>query len=319
MSINIIEAFATNNKCYQVAIPLYPQGIMLHSIGVPQPNASVMAQNYNQYRPNGQSVCVHAFVQRDGTVYQTLPWTVQAWHCGGAANATHIGIEMTEPASIVYTGHGADWRDLDAAATETHIKGTYAAAVELFAQLCTQFDLDPLADGVIISHSEGRMRGVASAHADPEHLWKPFGLTMYGFRQDVYNAMHGIANNDNDEEEDVMRYNSLEEVPDWARGTIKEMMDEGLISGTGGGNLDLSPDMLRMFYVMKRMTDANHKTYGCIVDGKVTDVPDWALDSLQALVDDGTLAGTGSGKLDLSMDIMRTLVIVHRMLGGHAT
>ena len=292
---------------------------MLHSIGCPQPNASVMAQNYNQYRPNGQSVCVHAFVQRDGMVYQTLPWTVQAWHCGGSANSTHIGIEMTEPASIVYTGHGAEWRDLNPAATETHVRGTYAAAVPLFAQLCAQFGLDPLADGVIISHSEGRMRGVASPHADPAHLWNAFGLTMDMFRRDVYNAMHGIDNNDNDEEDDVMRYNSINEVPDWARGTINEMMDEGLISGTGGGNLDLSTDMLRLFYVMKRMADANHKTYGSVIDGKVTDVPDWALDSLQALVDDGTLAGTGDGNLALSMDMMRTLVIVHRMLGGHAT
>lgn len=315
--MEIIKAYATKNRCYQIGTPLYPQGIMLHSIGCPQPNASVMAQNYNQYRPNGQSVCVHAFVQRDGKVYQTLPWTVQAWHCGGAANGTHIGIEMTEPASIVYTGHGAEWRDLNPAATETHIRGTYAAAVELFAQLCAQFDLDPLADGIIISHSEGRMRGVASPHADPEHLWKPFGLTMYEFRQDVYNAMNDIANNN--EEEDVMRYNSINEVPDWARSTIEEMMNEGLIAGTGGGNLDLSTDMVRMFYVMKRMADANHKTYGRVVDGKVTDVPDWALDSLQELADKGALAGVGDGKLDLSMDMVRTLVIVHRMLGGHAT
>lgn len=312
MSIKIIEAFATKNKCYQIGTPLKPRGIMLHSIGCPQPNASVMAQNYNQYRPNGQSVCVHAFVQRDGKVYQTLPWTVQAWHCGGAANGTHIGIEMTEPASIVYTGHGAEWRDLNPAATETHIRGTYAAAVELFAQLCAQFDLDPLADGIIISHSEGRMRGVASPHADPEHLWKPFGLTMYEFRQDVYNAMNDIANNN--EEEDVMRYNSINEVPDWARSTIEEMMNEGLIAGTGGGNLDLSTDMVRMFYVMKRMADANHKTYGRVVDGRVTDVPDWALDSLQELVDAGAIGGVGGGRLDLSMDMVRTLVVCQRMM-----
>lgn len=313
MSINIVEAFATKNRCYQFGTPLKPRGIMLHSIGCPQPNASVMAQNYNQYRPNGQSVCVHAFVQRDGMVYQTLPWTVQAWHCGGSANSTHIGIEMTEPASIVYTGHGAEWRDLDPTATETHIRGTYAAAVPLFAQLCAQFGLDPLADGVIISHAEGRMRGVASPHADPAHLWNAFGLTMDMFRRDVYNAMHCI-NNDNDEEEDVMRYNSINEVPDWARGTIKEMMDEGLIAGTGGGNLDLSTDMVRMFYVMKRMADANHKTYGHVVDGKVTDVPDWAQDTVQKLVDDGVLAGVGDGKLNLSMDMMRTLVVCHRMM-----
>ena len=59
--MEIIEAFATANKCYQGAAPLTPRGIMWHSIGVPQPNASVMAHSYNQYRPNGQSVCVHAF------------------------------------------------------------------------------------------------------------------------------------------------------------------------------------------------------------------------------------------------------------------
>lgn len=311
--MDIVEAFATKNKCYQVATPLYPQGIMLHSIGCPQPNAAVMAQSYNVYRPNGQSVCVHAFVQRDGTVYQTLPWTVQAWHCGGSANRTHIGVEMTEPASIAYTGNGADWRDLDPTATETHVRGTYAAAVQLFAQLCARFALNPLADGVIISHAEGRMRGVASPHADPAHLWNAFGLTMDMFRRDVYNAMHCI-NNDNDEEEDAMRYNSIEEIPDWARGTIKEMMDEGLIAGTGGGNLDLSTDMVRMFYVMKRMADANHKTYGRVVDGKVTDVPDWALDSLQELVDAGAIGGVGGGRLDLSMDMVRTLVVCQRMM-----
>ena len=307
MSIDIVEAFATKNKCYQIGTPFKPLGIMLHSIGVPQPNASVMAHSYNQYRPNGQSVCVHAFVQRDGTVYQTLPWTVQAWHCGGSANSTHIGIEMTEPASIVYTGHGAEWRDLNPTATETHVRGTYAAAVELFAQLCTQFDLNPLADGVIISHSEGRMRGVASAHADPEHLWKPFGLTMYGFRQDVYKAMHGTEK----EEEDMTRYRTIEEVPTWARGTVEAMIDEGLISGTGGGDLDLSADMLRMLYIMWHMRDPR---YGRIVDGKVTDAPEWALDSLQSLADKGALLGDEHGNLGLSMDMVRTLVVCQRMM-----
>ena len=307
MSIDIVEAFATKNKCYQIGTPFKPLGIMLHSIGVPQPNASVMAHSYNQYRPNGQSVCVHAFVQRDGTVYQTLPWTVQAWHCGGSANSTHIGIEMTEPASIVYTGHGAEWRDLNPTATETHVRGTYAAAVELFAQLCTQFDLNPLADGVIISHSEGRMRGVASAHADPEHLWKPFGLTMYGFRQDVYKAMHGTEK----EEEDMTRYRTIEEVPTWARGTVEAMIDEGLISGTGGGDLDLSADMLRMLYIMWHMRDPR---YGRIVDGKVTDAPEWALDSLQSLSDKGALLGDEHGNLGLSMDMVRTLVVCQRMM-----
>lgn len=38
--MDIIEAFATKNKCYQVGAALVPRGLMLHSIGVPQPNAA---------------------------------------------------------------------------------------------------------------------------------------------------------------------------------------------------------------------------------------------------------------------------------------
>ena len=307
--MDIIEAFATKNKCYQVGAPLTPQGIMLHSIGVPQPNAAVMARSYNQYQPGVRSVCVHGFIQRDGTYYQTLPYTMRAWHCGGAANATHIGIEMTEPASIVYTG-GASWRDLDPAATEAHVRGTYAAAVELFAQLCTQYALDPLADGVIISHAEGAARGIASAHADPTHLWRAFGLTMDGFRAHVAAKM---AAGNTDEEDDMVRYDSIDDVPGWARRTIKEMMDAGLIAGTGGGKLGLSDDMLRMLYIMWHMRDTR---YGRIVDGKVVDVPAWAQDVVQKLVDDGALAGVGDGKLDLSLDMLRTLAVCQRMMGA---
>lgn len=307
--VSIIEALVTNNKCYQVATPLRPQGLMLHSIGCPQPNAAVMVRYYNQYQPGGQSVCVHGFIQRDGTYYQTLPYTMRAWHCGGSANSTHIGIEMTEPASIVYTG-GASWRDLDPAATEAHVRGTYAVAVELFAQLCEQYALDPLADGVIISHAEGAARGVASHHADPTHLWRAFGLTMDGFRHDVAAEMAAKNTDTDEEDDDMIRYNTIDDVPGWARGTVKEMMDAGLIVGTGGGRLDLSDDMLRMLYIMWNMHDTR---YGRIVDGKVMGVPVWAQDTVQKLVDDGALEGMGNGKLDLSMDMIRTLVVCQQM------
>lgn len=111
----------------------------------------------------------------------------------------------------------------------------------------------------------------------------------------------------------MVRYNKIDDVPAWARSTIKEMMDAGLISGTGGGNLDLSADMLRMLYVMWRMRDTR---YGRIVDGKVIDVPAWAQDAVQKLVDGGVLAGVGDGKLDLTMDMLRTLVVCQRMIDG---
>lgn len=305
MSINIVEAFATKNKCYQTATPLTPHGIMLHSIGVPQPNAAAMARSYNQYQPGGQSVCVHGFIQRDGTYYQTLPYTMRAWHCGGSANSTHIGIEMTEPASIVYTG-GASWRDLDPAATEAHVRGTYAAAVELFAQLCTQYALDPLEDGVIISHAEGAARGIASAHADPTHLWRAFGLTMDGFRADVAAKM---AAGNTDEEDDMVRYDSIDEVPGWAQDTVRALMDAGALQGDDQGRLDLSLDMIRGMVIGKRYADARNPRYETIKD-----MPGWAQAGVQRLVDRGALTGTGGGKLDLSLDMLRTLLVTQSMI-----
>lgn len=297
--MNIVEAFATKNKCYQVATPLKPRGIMLHSVGTPQPSAAVFARSFNQYQPGGVSVCVHAFAQADGTVYQTLPWETIAWHCGGSANSTHIGVEMTEPSAGMTYAEAAE-----------QIAGTYHTAVELFAALCKQYGLDPAQDGVIIGHAEGHRRGVASNHADPELLWRTYdmGYTMDGFRADVAEA---VNKNDNEEDDDMVRYDSIDDVPGWARSTIKAMMDAGLIAGTGGGKLGLSDDMLRMLYIMWHARDTR---YGRIVDGKVMDVPAWAQAAVQKLVDDGVLAGVGGGKLDLSMDMLRTLVMCQRMM-----
>ena len=306
MSINIIEAFAVKNKCYQAGAALKPRGIMLHSIGVQQPNASVMAQNYNQYRPNGQSVCVHAFVQRDGKVYQTLPWTVQAWHCGGSANSTHIGIEMTEPASIAYTG-GASWRDLDPAATETHVRGTYTAAVELFAQLCAQYALVPLEDGVIISHAEGAARGIASAHADPTHLWSAFGLTMDGFRADVATAM--AAKNTVEEDDDMIRYHSIGEMPSYYREEAAQLVDSGALQGDNNGDLNVSEDMIRGAIIGMRYVEARNPRYYSLED-----VPKWAQKETQKLIDRGALLGDEHGNLDVTMDMLRTMIVCQRMV-----
>lgn len=162
-----------------------PQGIMLHSVGYPQPDANPIITSWNK---SGKEKAVHAFIQPD-VVYQTLPWNYRAWHAGGNANNTHIGVEMTEPPSIRYSG-GSNWVDLDPKATEAFVRNTYANAVALFADLCKEFNLNPMADGVIISHAEGYKRGIASNHGDPEHLWCKFGLSMAQFRKDVSAAMN---------------------------------------------------------------------------------------------------------------------------------
>ena len=296
--MQIIKAFAVKNKCYQVATPLTPRGIMLHSVGCAQPSAAVFARSFNQYQPGGQSVCVHAFVQADGTAYQLLPWEMRGWHCGGSANSTHIGVEMTEPSAGMTYAEAAE-----------QIAGTYRTAVELFAALCKQYGLDPEQDGVIIGHAEGHRRGVASNHADPELLWRTYdmGYTMDGFRRDVAEAMN--ENENEEDEDDMVRYNTIEEVPSWAQDTVRALMDAGALGGVGGGNLDLSMDMIRGLVVGAKYAAARNPRYETIKD-----MPDWAQAGVQRLVDRGALAGTGGGKLDLSLDMLRTLLVTQAMI-----
>lgn len=186
--MKIFSAILTKNPCYTRGRNIKVQGIMLHSVGCPQPSAQAFVKSWNTSSAN---VAVHAFIDgNNGTVYQTLPWYHRGWHCGsgqkGSGNNTHIGVEMCEPSCIKYK-NGSAFTCSDLEAARTCAKRTYESAVELFAMLCEKYNLDPLADGVIISHAEGYRRGIASNHGDPEHLWRGLALpyTMNGFRAAV--------------------------------------------------------------------------------------------------------------------------------------
>jgi hypothetical protein len=187
--MQIKETLCTNNPCYKQGRTITVKGLMLHSVGCPQPSASVFVNNWNKSTYN--RACVHAFIDANtGTIYKCLPWNYRGWHGGGSANNTHIGVEMCEPAQIKYTS-GNSFTCSDTSAAKAAAKRTYDAAVELFAFLCKKYNLNPLADGVIVSHSEGYKKGIASNHGDCEHLWNGLntGYTMDGFRKAVAAVM----------------------------------------------------------------------------------------------------------------------------------
>lgn len=160
---------------------------MLHSTGANNPKLSryvgpddgILGKNPNNNHWNqpGIQKCVHGFIglDKNGEVrtYQTLPWTHRAWHAGGAANDTHISIEICE-------GNLND---------NVYFNKVYREAIELFAHLCKKFGLTVNA---IIDHSEGRKRGIASNHGDVMHWFPKHGKSMDTFRKDVQNEINGI-------------------------------------------------------------------------------------------------------------------------------
>ena len=203
---NIIKCFFTKNDCYKAGQTMKPRGVMVHSTAAnntsiaryvqpaaDDPNRAALldklggnrfGNHWNQSRAEynakfdtNWSACVHAFVGKlaDGTVdaVQTMPWDRVAWHCADDANYTHISFEICED-------------DLSSA---TYFSQVYAKAVELTAMLCKEYGLNPLADGVVICHSEGYQRGIANNHSDVMHWFPKFGKSMDTFRADVAKAM----------------------------------------------------------------------------------------------------------------------------------
>ena len=199
--MNLIKCFLTANDCYKAGRTITPKGVMVHSTGANNPlvaryvqpldtqadAASLYAvlggnRNQNDWNNGGLNVCVHAFIGKlaDGSVgtAQTLPWSHRGWHAGtgtsgGSANNTHISFEICE----------------DALTDAGYFQKVYQEAVELTAMLCKTYNLDPKADGVVICHSEGYQRGIASNHADVMHWFPKFGKSMDTFRADVAKAM----------------------------------------------------------------------------------------------------------------------------------
>ena len=271
--MNLHKLILTSNDCYKAGRKITPKGVMVHSTGANNPNLKRYIQpndgllgtnpNNNDWNRSGIELGVHAFIGKlaDGTIatYQTLPWNHRAWHCGsgknGSGNNTHISFEICE----------------DALTDRNYFNKVYKEAVELTAYLCEMYSFNPLKDGVVICHSEGHSRGIASNHSDVMHWFPKHGKSMDTFRQDVYNKMNqqeedemteelkSILNNINSKLASIeavttkkMIYNYIDKnLPDWATPTIQKLVRKGYLQGTGDG-LNLDDTMLRLLVILDR-------------------------------------------------------------------
>lgn len=181
--MKLYKLILTNNACFKAGKTITPKGIMVHSTGANNPwlkryvgpDDGFLGKNqynnhWNQDKPGGRQVCVHAFIGKlaDGSIatYQTLPWNHRGWHAGGDANNTHIGFEICE----------------DGLTDASYFSAVYKEAVELCVHLCKLYGLS---EKDIICHSEGYKQGIASNHADVMHWFPKHGKTMDTFRADV--------------------------------------------------------------------------------------------------------------------------------------
>lgn len=255
----MVTRYLTKNPCYKQGRVIKVKGLMFHSVGVAQPDPLVFIRQFD--KATYDRACVHGFVGADET-YITLPILVnpgeamRGWHGGKtASNNAYIGVEMTEPKDIRYI-QGATFQVLNRTTAVDHVEKATKRMVDLFATLCIFHGLDPLTD--IISHAEGNQLGIASAHADPEHLWKGLNMdySMDQFRRDVAAAMKGEDDMTEKEVVEIINkqktvYETIEQVPDWAKPTIQKLLDKGVLQGEGDG-LGLTYDLTRVLVINDR-------------------------------------------------------------------
>ena len=102
--MKLVEAFLTRNPCYRGGKKIKVKGIMLHSVGCPQPRASVFIDSWN--RADYDRACVHAFIDgNDGTVKRLLS-VVGTMNCNSncECETTYVssGETVSDDATIDY-------------------------------------------------------------------------------------------------------------------------------------------------------------------------------------------------------------------------
>lgn len=248
-------------------------------------NGDTAKNNCDYYhRVGGLQASAHYFCDEHGAM-QSVRECDTAWHCGARAywhpecrNGNSIGIEMC-------SRKRADG--------SYYIKPeTVANAAALAREIMQRYGIDT---EHVVRHYDVTGKRCPMPWVDDPAQWAAF--------KDM------LTTNTNEEDENMTRYNTIDEVPSWAQSMVRDLMAAGALRGDERGNLNLSLDMIRGLMIGTRYAEASNPRYAT-----VDDVPDWAREDVQRMVDTGALAGEGGGKINLSRDMLRTMIVCQRMI-----
>ena len=251
-------------------------------------NGDTAKNNCDYYhRVGGLQASAHYFVDEHGAM-QSVREGDTAWHCGARAywhpecrNGNSIGIEMC-------SRKRAD-------GSYYILPETVANAAALAREIMQRYGIDT---DHVLRHYDVTGKRCPMPWVDDPAQWAAF--------KDMLTPKNTTTD---EEDEDMVRYNKIEDVPAWAQDTVRALVDAGALGGVGGGNLDLSMDMIRGLVVGTKYAAACNPRYETIKD-----MPDWAQEGVQRLVERGALKGDADGNLNVTMDMLRTMIVCQRMV-----
>ena len=255
-------------------------------------NGDTAKNNCDYYhRVGGLQASAHYFVDEHG-VMQSVREGDTAWHCGARAywhpecrNGNSIGIEMCSRKR----SDGSYYIKPE----------TVANAAALAKDIMQRYGIDT---DHVLRHYDVTGKRCPMPWVDDPAQWVAF--------KDMLTPKNTTTV---EEDDDMVRYSKIEDVPDWAQDTVRALMDAGALKGDEHGCIDLSLDMVRGMVIGKRYADTRSPRYATI-----DDVPVWAREETQRLIDRGALLGDEHGNLDVTMDMLRTMIVCQRMIDAAA-
>ena len=236
----------SKNRSHELLVPI---GIVLHETATPGATAE---NEFNFFNTTDRDASAHGFVDWNGYI-QTVPYTEVAWHAGYTANRKYIGIEMCH------------------AENKADFKKVWDNTVEIVVDLINKcgFSISELTTHNEVSHRWGE-----TDHTDPIGYFKKFGKTFEDFKNDVITRINGGLNMTQYEElkniiskqekeitalkvkldkVDTYIYNYIDDnMPDWAKPTIKKLVNKGVLVGDDNG-LNLNKIMMRILVILDRI------------------------------------------------------------------
>lgn len=250
-------------------------------------NGDTAKNNCDYYhRVGGLQASAHYFCDEYGAM-QSVREGDTAWHCGARAywhpecrNANSIGIEMC-------SRKRAD-------GSYYILPETVANAAALAKGIMQRYGIDT---DHVLRHYDVTGKRCPMPWVDDPAQWTAFLATL-------------TPEHPNEEEdENMVKYKTIDDVPEWYRSEVQELMDAGALKGTGNGAIDISEDVVRGAIIGMRYAEARNPRYYSL-----DDVPTWAREETQKLIDRGALQGDGKHAINVTYDALQAMIVCQRMI-----
>ena len=224
-------------------------------------NGDTAAAECSYFANGARGASAHYFVGEDG-VYQSVPDSLKAWHCGGTSvykhpycrNANSIGVEMCSRKNA-----GGGYYIVNSVVTQT---------IELVKYLMKKYSI-PMAN--VIRHYDVWEKTCPEPFVKYPAQWQAFkksltedGDEMTGEERAKFNGLVGAVADLSDKVDGLMKprmiYNYIDKnIPPWALDAVRWAKESGIIEGDENGLLQLDDTKLWMLVVLYRLGERNGK------------------------------------------------------------